>query len=97
MLSNSELQQRYRFGPIYQIEFLSELPCKIDNHVHPYPAPDGRRTLLGRDGDRHRAWAWYETSPLALFGPQITFRAQPHGTFKLLFNGIVQSTVQAAP
>jgi hypothetical protein len=23
-----------------------------------------------------------------LFGPQITFRAQPHGTFKFLFNGI---------
>jgi len=33
---------------------------------------------------------------LALFGPQITFRAQPHGTFKLLFNGIVQSAVQSA-
>jgi hypothetical protein len=25
---------------------------------------------------------------LVLFGPEITFRAQPHGTFKLLFNGI---------
>jgi hypothetical protein len=23
-----------------------------------------------------------------LFGPQITFRAQPHGTFKFLFNGM---------
>jgi hypothetical protein len=23
-----------------------------------------------------------------MFGPQITFRAQPHGTFKFLFNGI---------
>jgi hypothetical protein len=23
-----------------------------------------------------------------LFGPEITFRAQPHGTFKFLFNGI---------
>jgi hypothetical protein len=26
---------------------------------------------------------------LVLFGPEIAFRAQPHGTFKLLFNGIV--------
>lgn len=25
---------------------------------------------------------------LYLFGPEITFRAQPHGTFKLLFNGV---------
>ena len=23
-----------------------------------------------------------------LFGPEITFRAQPHGTFKFLFNSI---------
>jgi hypothetical protein len=28
---------------------------------------------------------------LALFGPHILFRGQPHGTFKLLFNGIVQA------
>jgi hypothetical protein len=26
-----------------------------------------------------------------LFGPEITFRAQPHGTFKFLFNGIYYS------
>ena len=24
-----------------------------------------------------------------LFAPEITFRAQPHGTFKFLFNGIL--------
>jgi hypothetical protein len=28
---------------------------------------------------------------LVLYGPQILFRAQPHGTFKLLFNGIVHA------
>ncbi len=28
---------------------------------------------------------------LLLFGPEITFRAQPHGTFKFLFNGIYRS------
>ena len=27
---------------------------------------------------------------LVLFGPEITFRSQPHGTFKFLFNGILQ-------
>jgi hypothetical protein len=26
-----------------------------------------------------------------LFGPEITFRAQPHGTFKFLFNGLYLS------
>ena len=30
-----------------------------------------------------------------LFGPEITFRAQPHGTFKFLFNGIYYGTVDA--
>jgi hypothetical protein len=29
-----------------------------------------------------------------LIGPEITFRAQPHGTFKLLFNGIFYGTAQ---
>jgi len=32
---------------------------------------------------------------LVLFGPEITWRAQPHGTFKLLFNGVYFGT--AAP
>ena len=26
-----------------------------------------------------------------VFGPEITYRAQPHGTFKFLFNGIYYS------
>ena len=29
-----------------------------------------------------------------LFGPEITFRAQPHGTFKFLFNSIFVGTAQ---
>ena len=28
---------------------------------------------------------------LALFGPQVLFRGQPHGTFKFVFNGIVRA------
>jgi len=31
-----------------------------------------------------------------LFGPEITFRAQPHGTFKLLFNSIYYGTSVAS-
>jgi hypothetical protein len=51
----------------------------------------------------HSGWAWGQKylqdstavidaqvgkGKLLLFGPEITFRAQPHGTFKFLFNGI---------
>jgi hypothetical protein len=33
---------------------------------------------------------------LFLYGPEITFRAQPHGTFKFLFNGIYLGGVQGS-
>jgi hypothetical protein len=54
-------------------------------------------------------WAWGQhyleggaaavTAPLGrgkvyLFGPEITFRAQPHGTFKFLFNSIFVGTAE---
>lgn len=32
---------------------------------------------------------------LVLFGPEILFRAQPHGTFKFLFNGIVRASAKS--
>jgi hypothetical protein len=31
-----------------------------------------------------------------MFGPEITFRGQPHGTFKFLFNGLYLSAGSAA-
>jgi hypothetical protein len=31
---------------------------------------------------------------LFLFGPLVTNRAQPHGTFKFLFNGIYYGTAE---
>jgi hypothetical protein len=31
---------------------------------------------------------------IILFGPEITFRAQPHGTFKFLFNGILMGMAE---
>jgi Zinc carboxypeptidase len=34
---------------------------------------------------------------LFLFGPEITFRAQPHGTFKFLFNGIYLAARAPSP
>ena len=56
-------------------------------------------------------WAWGQqhlnggaaivTAPvgrgtLFLFGPEIAFRAQPHGTFRLLFNGLYESVTDSA-
>jgi hypothetical protein len=55
------------------------------------------------DNPLHSGWAWGQKylqdgvavvdapagkGKLVLFGPEIAFRAQPHGTFKFLFNGI---------
>jgi hypothetical protein len=34
---------------------------------------------------------------LLLFAPEITFRAQPHGTFKFLFNGLFLGSASASP
>ena len=55
---------------------------------------DARSTVAG-PGVRptcRTAWTVVEAKvgkgKLFLYGPEITFRGQPHGTFKLLFNGI---------
>ena len=29
-----------------------------------------------------------------VLGPEVTFRGQPHGTFKLIFNGLFSGTAQ---
>ena len=34
---------------------------------------------------------------VVLFGPEITWRAQPHGTFKFLFNGIYYGSATSGP
>ena len=34
---------------------------------------------------------------LYLFGPEVLFRGQPHGTFKLFFNSLVDATKSPAP
>ena len=33
---------------------------------------------------------------LFMFGPEVLFRAQPHGTFKFFFNGLTYGTAQRA-
>ncbi len=48
------------------------------------------------DGGIAIAEATIGEGKLMLFGPEITFRAQPHGTFKFLFNGIYYGTSKPA-
>ena len=33
---------------------------------------------------------------VVLLGPEVAFRAQPHGTFKLLFNGLYYGSAKSA-
>jgi hypothetical protein len=78
-------------SPVFRLE--PEAPL---TGVRPVAWFDGKQPL--RSG-----WAWGEgylnqgiavveatvgKGKLFLFGPEITFRGQPHGTFKFLFNGI---------
>ncbi len=46
------------------------------------------------DGGVAIAEARVGSGRLVLFGPEITFRAQPHGTFKFLFNGIMRGAAR---
>jgi hypothetical protein len=39
----------------------------------------------------------YGQGKLFIFGPKITFRAQPHGTFGFLFNGIYYGAADDRP
>jgi len=57
--------------------------------------PDsGKKTIQHLEGGIAIAEAKVGSGRLVMFGPQILFRAQPHGTFKFLFNGIVQAGVE---
>ena len=78
-------------SPVFRL-----LPAAAEKGIKPVAWFDSDKPL--RSG-----WAWGESylqggvavidapvgnGRLFLFGPEITFRAQPHGTFKFLFNGI---------
>ncbi|HWP01832.1 MAG TPA: peptidase, partial [Gemmatimonadaceae bacterium] len=48
------------------------------------------------EGGTAMAQAQVGRGMLYLFGPEILFRAQPHGTFKFFFNGIFSGLVESA-
>ena len=69
-------------------QFLSSL-CIHDWFDSPKPLRSGWAYGQGYlDGGVQVVDATVGAGKLYLFGPEITFRAQPHGTFKFLFNGI---------
>ncbi len=70
-----------------------------------------RLAWFDSDAPLHSGWAWGQkvlnggtaaaaapvgSGTLYLFGPEILFRAQPHGTFKLFFNAVDQSAATLA-
>jgi len=77
--------------------FRVDQAVEVSGQVRPvawFPTPSPLRS----------GWAWGQTylqdgiaaatatvgqGKLYLFGPEITYRAQPHGTFKFLFNAIM--------
>jgi hypothetical protein len=77
------------------------------------PAADMQRVAwYDSDEPLRSGWAWGQErllgglaaaqarvgrGTLYLFGPEILFRAQPHGTFKFLFNGIHLARAGSAP
>jgi hypothetical protein len=67
---------------------------------------------VGSDRPLRSGWAWgqqylnglvtavdvsYGKGKVFVFTPEITFRAQPHNTFKFLFNGIYYGSARAVP
>jgi hypothetical protein len=81
----------YNNNPVFRLKPESSL-----KEIHPVAWFESKKPL--RSG-----WAWGQyyleggvavleakvgKGKLFLFGPEITFRGQPHGTFKFLFNGI---------
>lgn len=80
------------------------LPANAEKRATPVSWFSGQKPLAS-------GWAWGQqyldgatavaeapvgAGNLILFGPEITFRAQPHATFKFLFNALQQSTAKAA-
>jgi hypothetical protein len=90
-----ELDVYFNRSPVFQLK-----PESVFTNVKPV-------AWFNTDRPLRSGWAWGQQylqggvavveakvgkGKLFLFGPEITFRAQPHGTFKFLFNGIYYGT-----
>jgi len=66
--------------------------------VDRFGAPIAQRLGVGEsylEGTTGIAEASVGEGKLVVYGPEVTFRAQPHGTFKLFFNGIYYGSAKA--
>jgi hypothetical protein len=86
----------YGMGPEAIMFFDSSPVFKVEGDVNKVAWFAGRETLAS-------GWAWGQehlegstavaeakvgTGRVVLLGPEVAFRGQPHGTFKLLFNAL---------
>jgi hypothetical protein len=104
---NNSTPLGYGFEPEVDVFFDSSPAFRLngdDRDVH-------RVAWYATDKPLRSGWAWGERhlkdavaivdakvgkGHVLLFGPEITYRAQPHGTFKFLYNGIYYSKATAA-
>jgi hypothetical protein len=86
-------------SPVFKLE--PDAGLKKTSAVAWFSGPDvldsgwawGRQYL---DGGTAVAEATIGEGKVFLLGPEVAFRGQPHGTFKLLFNGLYYGSAKAA-
>ena len=103
---NNDNPLAFGFGPEADVVFSRSPAFKLDPEAAEQQIVPV--AWFGEDSLRS-GWAWGEgylensvaiidatvgEGKLFLFGPEIAFRAQPHGTFKFLFNGIYYGSAQ---
>jgi hypothetical protein len=91
-----EVDVFFEHSPVFRID--GESPRRVAWFAGPSPLRSG--WALGQpflDGGVAVVDAQLGRGRVLLFGPEITFRAQSHGTFKFLFNAIYYSKAVSSP
>jgi hypothetical protein len=96
---NSTVDVFYDNSPVFRLEPTAEM--KKTNAVGWFQGPEvldsgwawGQQYL---DGGTAIAEATVGEGKVVLLGPEVNFRDQPHGTYKLLFNGLYYGSAKAA-
>ena len=96
---NSTVAVSYDNSPVFRLEPTADM--KKANAVGWFQGPEvlssgwawGQQYL---DGGTAVAEASVGEGKVVLLGPEVNFRDQPHGTYKLLFNGLYYGSAKAA-